>query len=186
MNETTVVERHLDQSMLIVLTERALNNTEALDEIFEILWKNTLIKSHVLSQDDSELWSLYRFISHFKGNCFKLKHVKIETFKLSNHTERTTLPLERLLSKDLDNFQECPLFVAASIYSPFVIIQNSSMEWNRTEFKGIDIEIVDQMSKVYNFTSVYRGPKPDEGTGHGFIFKNGTVTENLALVYFHS
>lgn len=142
------------------------------------MWRNGLINSHILMQDGIHLWSLYAFMP-FQKDCFALSHFRIATFSSYNFTINMTVPMELLYPKKLQNFNKCPLYAAVSIIDPLTIIHNSSD--GKIEFHGIDIAIINQISKALNFDIIYE--RSMDGAGHGIIFPNGTVTGNMQLVY---
>lgn len=177
MNDTTVQEVHLTQKFLIVITEIAPNTPKMLDEIFELLWKNSLIDSHVLIQENFSIWSLYTFIPYRK-DCFSLEPLKITSFTPLNFTTNMTISMKELYPEKLRDLNKCSLYVAASIIIPFVTVRSRTN--GKIKFSGIDIDIVNQISKALNFKIVYK--ESIIYTGHGVLMDNGTATENLALV----
>lgn len=81
----------------------------------------------------------------------------------------------------LANFHKCPWYIAPSLIKPFTYMQNDSD--GKPQYKGIDISILEHISKALNFDIVYkRSPNLNSRAGHGNIFPNGTMTENIALV----
>lgn len=163
---------------MIIIAKDSLNNTEVLNDSFQLMWRNGLINSHILMQDGIHLWSLYAFMP-FQNDCFALSHFRIATFSSYNFTNNMTVPMELLYPKKLQNFNKCPLYAAVSIIDPLTIIHNSSD--GKIEFHGIDIAIINQISKALNFDIIYE--RSMDGAGHGIIFPNGTVTGNMQLVY---
>lgn len=168
----------MSQRFIIVVTVEILqNNGNALYEIFEILWKNSLIDSHVLIQDQLQFWTLYAF-EPYQEDCFTLAAMKFESFTPLNFTENMTLPKEDIFPEKLKNLHRCPLNIATSLSDPFVILHNTSDV--NTRYQGVDINIVKQISKILNLNPVFMNLS--DGTGHGIIFPNRTVTGNLKLV----
>lgn len=177
MNEMTVKEVHLSQKFLIVITEMAQNFPKILNDAFELLWRNNLMDSHVLIQEKLNIWSLFTFIP-YRRDCYSLEYLRISTFTSSNFTDQMTASMEELYPEKLKDLNQCPLYVATSLIDPFVIPHNGSD--GETQFSGIDIDIITEISKALNFKIVYK--QSIIYTGHGVIFENGTATENLALV----
>lgn len=174
MNETSVQEIHLSQRFLIVIEHAVRNTTRTLNDIFAILWRNSLINVHILSQTETDHWTLDTFMP-YQGDCFTLDHLRIASFTSFNFTENLTLSMEQLYPEKLKDFNQCPLFIAPSLVDPFVIFRNTS--GRRSQLTGIDVCIVSQISKTLNFRMVYSSP-----ASHGLIFENLTVTGNLNLV----
>lgn len=115
MNETTVRNHHLSQKFVVVVTsEPTKNHTNALNDIFEVLWSNGLINSQVLAKDASDTWSLSTFIP-FQKHCISLAKLKIASFSTLNYTENMTVPAEKLFPKKLNDFNQCPLHIALSL-----------------------------------------------------------------------
>lgn len=173
-----VQDFHLAQKFFIVVTENVRYNCiKNMDEIFEILWSNGLINSHVLCQDEKNVWPLFTFIP-YQQDCFNLSRIKLTTFTSSNFTNNMTLTIDELYPQKLRNFNMCPLYVAPSVISPLVISYNSTN--GMTKYKGVDIEIITQISKALNFVIKFK--KSSDGTGHGVILRNGSLTGNINLV----
>lgn len=171
----TVEEYQLSHKFMIILTDED-HKIFKLNVIFEILWKNGLIDSHVLSQDKNESWSLYTFMP-YQQDCSTLSLLKIETFTSTNCTSGMKISREKLYPKKLQNFHRCPIHVAPSISNPAVMRPDQNQK-----YRGIDIEIITQISKSLNFAIVFK--RSLEGTGHGIIHSNRTISGNMGLVSF--
>lgn len=168
----------MSQRFLIVVTfEIIQNNVNALDDISELLWKNSLINSHILIQDQPQFWALYTF-EPYQNDCFTLAQIKIEYFTPLNFTENITVSKHDLFLKKLNDFHQCPLNIATSVVDPFVTLHNASDL--STRYGGVDIDIVEQISKLLNFVAIFTNFS--DGTGHGIIFPNDTVTGTMKLV----
>lgn len=151
-----------------------------LDEVFEILWKNNLMDSHVLIEEKPNIWSLYTFFP-YQNDCLTLKILKVAIFTPYNFTVKLNVSLENLYPEKLRNLNNCSFYVAPAFIEPFVSYRrNSRLPDVESQFDGIDINIIKHISKALNFKIVFK--RSEYGTGHGQIFENGTVTENLALV----
>lgn len=172
-----VHEFHLAEKFLIVVTNDTQNYTRSSDEVFELLWRNGLINSHILIKDENSIWNLNTF-SPYRNGCFTLSHLKLASFTQSNFSHTMMPSIGQLYPNKLRNFNGCPVIAAVSLVSPFTIFQNTSD--GRNQFKGIEIFIVNHISKTYNFTAVYKRSATD--TDNGTVLKNGTVTGNMGLV----
>lgn len=177
MNETTVLEFHLSQQFLIIVTDYTKNCSHNLSEIFKIMWTNSLINAHVLCQNDNQIWSLYTFIP-YQEDCFELSRREIASFTPFNYTRNITLTATELFPQKLDDFNNCSLFIAPSVVNPQIVFRNTSNKIKR--YQGIDIEIIKLISKSLNFDIKYK--TSSYGTGHGYVYRNGTATGNLGLV----
>ena len=159
---------------MVVLTVSVMqNDTNHLNEIFEILWTNRLLNVNVLIQDQPQVWTLYTFMPYQNG-CSNLTAIKIESFTLSNYTKNSNVGKNQLFPKKLKNFNQCPLKVTSAYKDPFVMRSESPTKNNKIE--GIEIDIIQEISKSLNFTVVFRWGD------HGSIFPNNTMTGNLKLV----
>lgn len=168
----------MSQRFIIVVTVEVIqNNANALNVIFEALWKNSLINSHVLIQDQLQFWALYAF-EPYQIDCFTLAEMKIESFTPLNYTENITVPKDDIFPEKLNDFHRCPLNISTSLSDPFVTLRNISH--GSTKYEGVDINIVKLISKKLNFVAVFTNFI--DGSGHGIIFPNKTVTGNLKLV----
>lgn len=171
---------HLSQKFLIVITKIAPNFANMLNEVFGIVWENNLMDSHVLIQKQSNIWSLYTFFP-YQNDCSTLKISNVAIFTPYNFTVNLNVSLEKLYPEKLRNLNNCSFYVAPSFIEPFVRYRrNSRFSDVVSQFDGIDINIIKHISKALNFQIVFK--RSDYGTGHGQMFENGTVTENLALV----
>lgn len=160
---------------MIVITESVSNVSEFLTEIFEMLWTNKLINTNVLISDGSSFWSLYTFMP-YQIDCTILTQRKIATFSPLNYTN--IMYTEEIYPQKLKNFNKCPMYIAASILEPFVIKQK--IFDGQIEFIGIDILIIEQFSKLLNFSIVHKYSSTH--SGRGVVYENGTATENMGLL----
>lgn len=176
LNNSTVRRFHFSQKFLLIITQAVENVTKTLNESFAVLWKNSLIESQVLIQEEAKSWSLFTFMPYEK-DCLMLSHRKIESFTLSNYTMNMSLSMSELFPKKLNNFHNCPLYYAPSFVAPFAISKNISSA--KIDVEGIDIHIIQEIAKLLHLKIIYK--IDSQGTGHGILF-NGTITGNLGLV----
>lgn len=178
MNEDTIHEFHLAEIFVIVATvEIVHNDVNTLNKIFKTLWKNNLLNAHVLIQDQPQFWTLYTFMPYQK-DCSNLSDVKIESFTPFNYTENMTVTKDQLFPEKLNDFNQCPLTIAIAYLNPFIIAPENA-DANHT-YDGIEFEIVEQIAKSLNFHPVF--VSSTDGTAHGVILANKTITGNLKLV----
>lgn len=166
---------HLSQKFLIIITGSD-EKTQVLNKTFGILWENGLIDSQVLIQDQPKYWSLYTFLP-FQHDCSTLSHMKLATFTPFNSTQSMTVSFNELFPKKLHNFHKCPIYIAPIHKRPHVIIHNNSD--SGIQIEGIEILIIQQIAKAYNFTIVYK-----VGLDRDSLFMNGTATGNFKLVMY--
>lgn len=150
-----------------------MQTTEVMTRIFEILWKNGLINVHVLAQNEIDMWSLDTFFP-YRNDCHKLDHVRVATFTPMNFTNNTNLSMKVLYPEKLKNFNQCPLFVAATQSAVYVTRNTFN---GIDQYWGIDINIIKQIAKRLNFQIIYKRTEK-----HGDIFNNGTLTGSIELV----
>lgn len=146
LNESTVQENHLSQKFMIVFAENTKNITEGLNDVFQLLWTNGLINSHVLVQDKDKIWTLYTFMP-YQSDCFTLSPLKIATFTPLNYTKNIVLSFKELYPSKLKNFNNCPLFIAISNSKPYIIIQNYSAR---------NVKIINEITKRLNMSIVQK------------------------------
>lgn len=158
---------------LIVIDPTANPTNETLTRIFKVLWTNGLINAHVLTANEFGSWSLDTFFP-YRSDCAELDHARIASFTPTNFTENINLSMKQLYPKKLKNFNRCPIFVAAT-HSSVYVIRNTTNGIDR--YRGIDINIIEQIAKTLNFRIVY---KPTDR--HGDVFENGTLTGSIKLV----
>lgn len=155
------------------------NVSLTLDAIFKLLWENSLLDSHVLIHEQPYFWSMFTFMP-YQRDCFSLDPVKLAAFSPSNFTNKMNVSLKELYPEKLGNFRKCQLYIAPSLLKPYTYMQNDSH--GKPQYKGIDINILEHVSKALNFEIVYKRSCSNARAGHGHIFANGTMTENIALV----
>lgn len=171
--------RNYDLSLkyLIIVEHSAKKSTKMLNRITEILWKNGLINSNILSEDELGIWTLYNFIP-YQRNCIELDHIRMASFTPLNFTKSMSLSMEQMYPEKFKNFNQCPLYAVAPQSVPFVkhCIINGSINYS-----GIDVNIVTQISRKLNFRIIY-----EYVNYHGMIFKNSTITGGIGLVHDYS
>lgn len=177
INETTIQEHHLLEKFMIVITNISQNNTNELSDIFHILWKNGLINSNVLLFDESQSWSLYTFIIYRNTDCSIWNIIKLMSSSPFNLTQMP-LSLEELYPEKLGNFNRCILYIAVSTTKPFIFSNNSSLA---SQYSGIENDIITYISKSLNFSTVFK--RTSDGTNHGIVFPNQTITGNMKMVH---
>lgn len=177
LNEKSVQEFHLYQKFLIVITGNAQNQTSSLNDVFQLLWNNGLINSHVLIQDKTQSWSLYTFLP-CHDDCITLSQLKIESFTRFNHSNLMNLSISQAYPKKLQNFNGCPWYIVPNLSSPYVIPVKTTN--GMYKFDGADCKIVNDILKILNITADYRLllNKTENGT---FIIKR-PIPELFSLV----
>lgn len=173
LNKSNLQDYHLSLKYLIFIEHSAKKSVEKLDRVIKILWENGLINSHVLNEDEFNIWTLNTFIP-FQRSCAELQHIQIASFSPLNFTKNTNLSLKQLNPEKLKNFNQCPLLVAAPKANPFVRYNTVN---GSIQYSGLDINIITHISQKLNFRIVYK-PSGD----HGLILRNGTVTGSAGLV----
>lgn len=88
------------------------------------------------------------------------------------------LHINRVYPGKLSDFGGCPLYIAPSIFNPFVIILTSSD--GNYHIEGVDIKIINEISKALNFTIVYNVSFRRENEA---IVNNRSTWEIIGLVY---
>lgn len=156
-------------------------NANDLDEVFETLWKNSLINSHVLSRDRPETWSLHTYLPYHR-DCSTFSHLKLATFTPFNFSDHMNLSVEKLYPKKLHNFNKCPLYVSPHIYNPFSIVRNITDDrgYEFDDLDGFEVKIINEISRKLNLTPVLKDSLFDQEPA--VIMENGTATGPLALV----
>lgn len=178
LNNTTIQTFHVLQRFLIIIMQSVLDVPEKLDKIFGILMKLCLLNVNVLIEDETNLmWSLHSY-RPYATNCFTFERFKIATFSAKNFTNSPNVPLDNLYAERVFKFPKCKLFIATFPFEPFVIIQNSAN--GTTTFSGIDVIIVNEVSKALNLIPIYMQPQGKKIRGE--VFPNGTGNGALGMV----
>lgn len=178
LNETTVQPAHLSQKFLIVLTLNGQDSASALEEANHVLWKNSLIDSHVLNQDATHSWILHTFLPYQNG-CFTPSQLRLESFTISNFSEPMSLSKSQVYPEKLKNFNGCPIYISSTTFYPFIYI-NKTID-GRHYYAGYDPLVMDEISKDLNCTMVYILPEMKNGK----IVKNRPWKESFELVFIY-
>lgn len=114
----------------------------------------------------------------YQRDCFSLDPLKVASFTPQNFTVNINASLIDLFPEKLDDFRECPLYVAPALIAPYTYMRLDSHGTPR--YKGIDIAILVHISKALNFTIIYK--RASNSSGLGKKSPNSTLTENVELV----
>lgn len=177
VNDNSVYDVHLNQYFLIVVTHHVRNVLESVNAIFDLFWRNGLLASHVLIQAQPYVWSMYAYVP-YQRDCFTLDPVIVAIFTPHNFTNNMNATIDELFPMRLNNFRNCPLYIAPSFLKPFLYMENNSI--GMPEYKGIDINILDHISKALNFSIIYK--RESSSSGHGSLLPNGSITDHMGLV----
>lgn len=168
---------HLNEKYLVVLTGSAPNYSSNWNEAIQILWKNSLIDSHVLTQDAPSSWALYIFLP-YQNDCITPSRLRIELFTKSNFSNSMNVSISQLYPEKLENFNECPTYVAVTPGKRGNTIDKTID--GRYFYQGFDISLTEEIIKDLNSTLLYNMPFIQ--SEHGMIVKNITIAENFELV----
>lgn len=179
LSKSTVRTFHLSQGFLIVVTQPMQNIQGCLDKIFENVHVLGLLDVNVLIKDEvTQIWSLH-FYRPYVRNCHSFETIKIKTFTAKNYTNNIdVLRFDDLFPRKEFQFQNCPLIISTFSLEPFVIIRNTTN--GSIEYDGIDVRIVNEISKTLHLKPIYM--QAPDGKGRGLIYKNGTSTGAIKMV----
>lgn len=174
---------HLDQKFLIVLTKSAKDTTATLHNIFSIISDVGLFNVNVLIENQQKaFWSLH-FYRPYARDCYGFTVVEIDRFLPQNYTNPFKQPEKKIFPSKVFKFRECPLYVATFPMPPFVIIENSTNETDQFSYDGIDIILVNHISRTLNLKPKYI--QSSEANQRGMVFSNGTATGAFGLVWMN-
>lgn len=180
LNKSTVQSFHLEQRYFIVITKTMQNATETLNHVFEVVQNVHLLEVNVLIKDNNTLlWSLH-FYMLYATNCHTFEVYEIDRFTQENYTVPLNYSFNDLFPPKIFKFADCPLFVSTFQYQPFVIVEKPVNGTGEPIFKGLDVKIVNEVSKTLNLVPKYV-LSPDY---HGKIFANGTATGAMGMVNY--
>lgn len=178
LNESTVGAFHLRQPFLIIVTQGVQNTFAQLNSIFRIVLELGLFDVNVLMKDECGNSQSFYFYQPFASDCHSIDIKRIETFTLQNYTNELNVQYKDLFPKHQFKFPNCTLRISTFSIEPFVIIRNAT---NGTyEYDGVDVSIVNEISKTLNLTPSY--VQSTDGKQRGIIFANGTSTGSLKMV----
>lgn len=171
---------HLDQEFLIVVTKSTQNTTKTLHDIFSIILNVGLFNVNVLIENKQKtLWSLH-FYRPYAHDCYGFTVSEIGTFLPQNYSNLLNISVKNVFPSKKFKFHGCPLYVATFSFPPFVIVQQPSNESDQLIYDGIDIILVNHISKTLNLIPKYI--QSADADKRGMIFKNGTATGAIGMV----
>lgn len=180
LNESTVQPFHLNQKFLIVVTQSMENVAEVLHDLFSIILNVGLFKVNILIEDRNEsLWSLHFFIPYIQS-CYSFTVFQIGIFSPGNYTSPLDVPFKNLFPPEKFKFPGCSLYVATFPFPPFVIAHEPISDTSQIQYEGIDIILVNQISKTLNLIPKYM--QSSDANKRGNMFKNGTATGAFGMV----
>lgn len=169
----------MSQQFLIVRTQNDAIRPEKLEAFFGIVLAVGLLDVNVLiKNEDTQTWSLY-FYKPFQRNCHSIDTHEIERFSLKNWTSPLNVSRRDLYPPKLFKFHNCPLKIATFPLQPFVIIQNA-VGSTGSSYDGVDVIIVNQISKTLNLVPEYF--QSTDRRQRGMIFENRTATGAIKMV----
>lgn len=170
----------MDQEFLVVVTNNTPDTTKTLHEIFSIILNVGLFNVNVLIEKQQKLlWSLY-FYKPFAQDCYGFTVSEIGTFSPQNYMDPLKIPIENLFLSKRFKFYGCPLYVATFEFPPFVIVQQPKNKTGKLIYDGIDIILINHISKTLNLIPKYI--QSTDANRRGMIFKNGTATGAFGMV----
>lgn len=183
MNESTVQSFHLSQQYLIVVTKYVQNISLTLHDIFGIVFKANLLNVNVLVEDGQTMrWSLHFYMPYVR-QCNSLEIFEIGRFTSENYTNELHVPITYLFPPGIFRFNNCPLHVAIFPFRPFVIPKQSNNGAGNITYDGIDIKVVNYISKGLNLVPIFTQPRDNKK--RGIIYKNGTATGAIKMASKH-
>ena len=156
---------------LIVLTK---GNIPEIQNIFQQLWLKFIFNVNILLEDESELVSLLTFMPFNGFICGDTTPIKTNQFdKISGKWESIDF-----YPKKFKNLFKCPVRVGAFDTTPAVI--KKPMKNGSFILDGYDIEILNEFSKIINF-SIDMNFAVEAGS-YGEIYENGSSTLTIKKV----
>lgn len=180
MNESTVQSFHLNQQFLIVVTKSVQNISVELQNIFGIVFNLGLLNVNVLVGDKDSLLMSLHFYEPYTQDCHSISIHEIGKFSQENYTSQLNVSFMELFPPKALKFRNCPLYIAVYSVEPFVIINQPFNGSSNTSYEGIDVVIINKISKNLNLVPKYM--QPPDNMGRGIAFKNGTATGTIKMV----
>jgi hypothetical protein len=152
---------------LVILCDGIFRN---FTEVLKAFWKNSITDvNYMIKKNESYL--IYTYFPFKEGSCGeKLEMELINTFNSKN--KRWTY--KQFYPSKVKNLHQCGLKIGVTLNTPFAMLHDQ-------KFHGIDIEIMDEIARRYNFTNHYNGPFASIGV----IYENGTSTGLLSSLWEH-
>lgn len=149
---------------MIFLTKIGSNEVE---EIFQFLWNLHVKNVNLIVEENSKVKLLTYFPFH--AACNNTTPVEINKFDTKTESWNSS----ELFPNKVKNMNNCTLKVGAAVGSglPYIILENST-------FSGIEIEIFDELGKIFNFKQEYKV----YGNFPGNLHDNGTATGLMKAV----
>lgn len=163
-------QRQFDNSgfFIFVLIETAKYPEKLRQKIFEDCWNLHIINVIVLEENSKENEILaYTYFPFSPGNCDKVVVQQI-------------YDNDNMFPNKLKNMHRCPLLVATYNLEPRMILKKFPN--NSYNIDGIDGIILKALALQLNFTTIIKTPSDGYAT-KGTIYKNGTITGAIKMVY---
>lgn len=165
----------LNQQFLIVITRKAQNITKPLNFVFGQMLSLGFLQAHILI-GDTIFWSLHDY-RPYRRDCLSFETFEIGRFTQENSTKTLDAYDTNLFPAKIFEFNNCTVKVSSISSDPYVIITESPN--GTTEINGLDIVIINEVAQALNLIPKYLISK-----NRGKIFKNGTATDAIKMVYF--
>lgn len=139
-----------------------------LEIILNSFWTISIRNVNVIMRNDDGVIDLFTFLPFNKEKCGDTRPIAINRFDKNLNKWKSTF----FFSKKIGNLHQCPFIIGCSVGSgaPSIMSRNSSAE--NVEIYGIEKDIWDEFSRLFNFQPIYE----IHGQFPGLLYENGTAT----------
>lgn len=154
------IQRFQIQKYLVILSKwfPPRETKELLDNIFSAAWKFGIIEIDALVYTTNASWTLVTYLPYDTEDCMTLTYKNLTTLTAANYTRFADIPSAELSIKKMRNMRRCPITVVVYPCEPYVFVAE-----NGTKFDGIEIQIVEAVAALLNFTPIYMLPQDNDG-----------------------
>lgn len=165
---------------LIVFTQTYDQFNEAeIDAIFIDCYKEAMLDVNILFPYSNESMMMTTYIP-FENDCVKLTRRDLGILSEWECESELSESMDDVFPKKGLNMHKCTVNVATFPSEPCVIFRKLNETTHDVDVEGIEIELLQQMAKVLNFTVHFKSPADKQK--RGVIGHNGTSTGCFRMV----
>lgn len=155
---------------------------ELLHDLFAITLNVGLVNVNILIENENTaIWSLHFYLPYIQ-NCHSFTVLQLDSYSPQNYTHHLNTSFRNLFPPKMLKLANCPLYVATFPFPPFVIVQQPIGDNDQTKYNGIDVILVNHISKTLNLMPKYI--QSSDVNKRGIIYKNGSATGAFGMVSF--
>ncbi|XP_075158062.1 uncharacterized protein LOC142231334 [Haematobia irritans] len=137
--------------IFLMQTDSLINDD--MTNIFTYCWNNQIINCNIQYQNAQGELHLYTYFPFGENICGNTQPQHINQFMTTDWMQRP------YFIQKTKNFYGCPLMAAVRSVTPYVSVVNGS---SPQQYEGFEVEMVKELSRILNFTLVFKQPWGDD------------------------